>query len=489
MAEEVKLFPPGPAIVPSKANAPISVEKETSVPTDSKKEPSHELWAPTNAIAVVLVFVLIVFGMISGISTLFNIQQIRDDWANQRCSPTIMPFAGLFGYNSRENFDFCMGRIFTTHSSPSLDSMGSIFGTFTTLLSSVFDSINSMRNTIASLGGGINVIFQEFTDRITMFFFTLRMNAIRLKMLFGRVYAILFSVMYMGMSGITGMTSFTNTFLFSFLDTFCFPGSTIVTIVDQHGLCKVPIQSVKIGDVLMPGHCKVTATFAFHARGQPMVKLGSTIVSTNHYVLHKGQYIKAGDHPLAIHIGGWNSDEYLYCLNTDNHIIPVGILDFLDYDETSDGDVATMRMIEERINGVPSASTPYLFKECGFALQEDARICLEKGVVPIKEIRIGDRLSTGSQVVGVIRKCVKEVCIIDGIQITPSTLFWDGSVWVRFGERYTIDAVDTEMISLVVTPNSQIELEHGLYVRDYMELCSPDAEMHYSTHINNMHVM
>jgi hypothetical protein len=47
------------------------------------------------------------------------------------------------------------------------------------------------------------------------------------------MYAIMFSVMYMGLSGITGMTSFTNTALFSFLDTFCFPGNTLINIKDK----------------------------------------------------------------------------------------------------------------------------------------------------------------------------------------------------------------------------------------------------------------
>jgi hypothetical protein len=38
----------------------------------------------------------------------------------------------------------------------------------------------------------------------------------------------------------------------------------------------------------------------------------------------------------------------------------------------------------------------------------------------------------------------------------------------------------TELVSFIVIPNSQIELEDGLRIRDYMELCSPDSEIHYS---------
>jgi hypothetical protein len=194
----------------------------------------------------------------------------------------------------------------------------------------IFDTILSIKNVIASLGGGINVIFQEFTDRISMFFFKLRVSAINIKSLFGRMYAILFSVMYMGLSGITGMSSFTNTFLFSFLNTFCFPGETKINIV---GKGDIPIKDIKIGDVISAStgtdNSIVTATFRFFSKGQPMVKLGSVTVSTNHYVYYLGKPIKAGNHPLAQKIDDWDSEEPLYCLNTSNNKIPVDNLIFL----------------------------------------------------------------------------------------------------------------------------------------------------------------
>ena len=445
----------------------------------------HELWSPTNAVAILLLIIIIIYGILNGMSVLFNYQKIKDNWAEHRCSPLFLPFTGLFGYNVSENFEFCMGKIFTTHSASSMNSVGNMFGSFTTLLSSVFNSINSMRNTIATLGGGINIVFQEFTDRITLFFLTLRMSAIRLKMMFGKLYALLFSVMYMGLSGITGLSSFTNTYLFSFLDTFCFPGSTELMVKDGATIKMVPIKDIKIGDILLPGRSTVTATFAFYAKGQPMVKIGDTIVSTNHYLIYRGTYIKAEHHPNAIQIGVWDSDDYLYCLNTDNHIIPVGLLEFLDYDETSEADTKSMRMIEERINNTVLATDSYQFTECGFGLVDDARIWVinedTRILKTMNEILIGDHLSTGSQVAGIIRKQITECCNIDGIIVTPSTLFWNGSKWIRFGEVYPVHFIDPlESVSLIVTPNSQIELENGIYIRDYMELCSPDAEMYYT---------
>jgi hypothetical protein len=85
-----------------------------------------------------------------------------------------MPFASPYLVQYKENFEFCMGKIFSTHSMPCLVQSQAIFSHFTDLLQMIFDSISSLRNVIASLGGGINVVFQEFTERISTFFFKLR---------------------------------------------------------------------------------------------------------------------------------------------------------------------------------------------------------------------------------------------------------------------------------------------------------------------------
>lgn len=446
----------------------------------------HELWSFNTALFVVILIITITFILIFGVSRIFDFRNIKKNWATERCKPMIMPFAGLFGYDEKENFEFCLGKVFNTHSMPMFGSMGTMMGHFTGLLQNVFDSIGSLRNTIASLGGGINVIFQEFTERISTFFFRLRVSAIHIKTLIGRMYAIMFSVMYMGLSGITGMTSFTNTFLFSFLNTFCFPGDTLIE-VDGKG--HVPIKDIKLCDILKQTNSTVTGTFRFYSRGQPMVKLGSTIVSTNHYVMYLGKPIMAEEHPDAIAIGPWNSDEPLYCLGTDNNRIPVGNYTFLDYDETSEGDKDTMAFIESKLNGKLTINQTYKFTEYSPAIGKTTKIKTKNGIVLAKDIKIGDKLSTGNEVVGLIRKHVSEICTLsDETIITPSTLIWNEEYnkWNRIGNNINCKTEKQELVSFVVVPNSQIELENGLRIRDYMELCSPDSEIHYSNCLKNI---
>jgi hypothetical protein len=440
----------------------------------------HQLWSVTNALFFIILIIIALYATMYFSSTLVNIRDIKKNWGKYRCSPTIMPFASFFGHNTADNFNFCMGKTFHIHASSYFGSFGTMLGSFTGLLHIIFNGISSIRNTIASLGGGIGVIFQEFTERISAFFFKLRLSAIRIKMLIGRMYAILFSVMYMGLSGITGLTTFTNTFLFGFLNTFCFPKDTLIN-VQSKGL--VPISSIKIGDVLLPTQSTVTGTFRFFSKGQPMVSIHDVIVSTNHYVEYNGEYIMADKHPDAIKIGNWESDEPLYCLGTNDNKLPVKDLIFLDYDETDEGDISTMQMIEQRINAGKYSSS-YNFTEYSPGIGEFTRIKMYNNEIkPANTIKIGDKLSTGNTVIGLIRKKIYEHSIIENnILCTPSLLKWNNieNKWIRVGTLGNIYKGTQEVVSFIVTPSSQIELENGTIIRDYMELCSPDSEMHYS---------
>ncbi len=440
---------------------------------------SYELWSSTKGIITIIILIIVFITIIFIGSYISAISNIKKNWDKYRCNPSYMPFVGLFGYNTAENFHFCMGKTFETHASPYLGSFGTILGDFTGLLTTIFGSIGSLRNTIASLGGGINVIFQEFTERISTFFFNLRLSAVRIKMLIGRMYAILFSVMYMGMSGITGMTTFTNTFLFSFLDTFCFPGETLIHV---KGKGKVPIKDIQINDILLPTNSKVTGLFRFYAKGQPMVEINNIKVSTNHYVAYNGRFIKAGKHPHAIDIGVWNEDNPLYCLDTDDNKIPIENMIFLDYDETSNADKDTMKMIESRLNANISEEHDNFIEYCP-GIDEYTQIKLKDGTsISADKIKIGDTLSMGGKVVGLIRRKIFEYCDTQYGIITPSTLYWDNDmkIWRRIGKIHEIKHGEKEVLSFIVVSNSQIELNSGLIIRDYMELCSPDSETYYS---------
>jgi hypothetical protein len=204
----------------------------------------------------------------------------------------------------------------------------------------------------------------------------------------------------------------------------------------------------------------------------------------------QGKHIYAGDHPSAVPMGKWDSDQPLYCLNTSDHIIPVKGWEFLDYDETADGDEEALAWVEKKVNGTaPDAERKY--NDACFAVDETARIRLLSGAcVAAKDIKIGDRLSTGCLISGTIQRQVSEVCKVAGTRMTPATLRWTGTEWRRYGMDHAYQKDATEIfVSFVAVPHSQIELEDGTRVRDYMEVCSPDAKDPYTPYLNGQPTM
>ena len=509
---------------------PTAAMKSVSMAPSS---PGPGLWGFFNAFAFLLLVAGILVGVAYGMTHVGNVKHVRKNWKHYRCQPAYMPFASFYGFNTAENFDFCMKTIFTSHSEDITSSFGSVLGIFGTIMSVVMDGVNALRSTVSTIGGGINVVFQDFTDRIGFFFFNLRLSAMRIKNLIGRMYAIMFAVLYMGMSGITGGMNFSNTILFSFLDTFCFPPETRVLI---RGRGEVALQDVRVGEVLVPGGARITAKFHFAAGGQPMVRLGDVSVSTNHYVQYAGRWIKAVDHPEAVLLGPYER-ESLICLNTDTHTIPIGSYLFRDYDEIDTANTESMRSIEATVNATAEATgsaspVPYSFKDCNTAVQRSTRIRMKDGSTKqARQIGIGDELASGGKVVGIVHREQTEFCIVPAVAtpvsassasassasatsvsatpavagvrqrakpkalvtegtvefLSPATLLWNQETcrWQRAGELYTPVCIEKNywhskspmvFLSFIVTPNSQIELASGIRIRDYMELCSPDAE-------------
>jgi hypothetical protein len=481
--------------------APINTVSLESLPPEVLKQiiptgQGPELWNFFNALAFIILMICGFALVFWGLAKITAISEVKKNWKMYRCDPTIMPFASFYGYNTVDNFNYCMGSIFTEHSSDITSSFSSVLGSFTGILSVLMESVNSIRTSVATLGGGINVIFQDFTDRISTFFFQIRMSAIRIKMLMQRMYATMFAVMYMGMSSLTAGVNFSNTILFSFLDTFCFEPTTEIVV---KGKGSIPISDIQIGDILMPTESRVTAKFHFHAHGQPMVKFQNGIhVSSNHYILHNKNWIRSEYHPDAVCTGEYTGGSLL-CLNTHDHQIPVKDYIFRDYDETEENDVdaKTMKFIEHRINGlIPTLSNdkPYIFKEYTPAVNPDTQVkCADGSIQPISDIQLHTKLSTGSTIIGKVQREIQEYCCIisSNIILSPSTLIWDRVLnkWRRAGELYPIQLLEDKKVvcvSLFVTPSSIIELSDGTVIRDSIELCSPDAEMYYADQLKHL---
>lgn len=437
------------------------------------------------------IITIIFIGVLFGMNKILDVDKVKKNWSKYRCRPDIMIMADLYGHSAAENIEFCLKNGFDERAKETLGPFYTFLGSFVAILTTLLKSINSIRMIFATIVGSISQVFGEFSTRIQTFFYTIQNTFFRMRFLFTRLFATMYSIIFMGMAGIKAMDNFGNTFLFKFLDTFCFAPETPVLVLKGDSYKYIPIQKVRIGDVLKDGS-KVTATFQFFSDGQEMRTLARPDlpipieVSTNHYLLHKSKWIKVEDHPNALSSAPWSGglDRPLICLNTDTHRIPIGDYIFCDYDESEEGDQETMQTVLNQLNNSELNTTRQYSYTTSFT--QNTKIKLKNGKsVPANEIKLGDGLSNGN-VVGIVLKESSELCRGD---LSAGTAVWWPTLnqWVRAGDFYPVEKLEIPLqtISFVVSPSAMIELEDGTVLRDYVEIHSPDTENAYTKALNN----
>lgn len=418
-----------------------------------------------------------------GLASLSNYEKVRKNWNKYRCQPQYMALAPLYGFDRDENIAYCMQNVMQSEAAGILNPVYKVIGGLIGVLATLLNNTNSLRLQLATMVGGVAKIVQQFTDRFSQFMFSFRNLGIRMKAMMGRVYGTLFAFIYMGTSGITAVQNLGDNSLVKFLMTFCFQPSTPIYV---RGRGIIPICDVQIGDVLAHGG-RVTARFAFSAKGQQMCRLGYVRVSTNHFVRDPaGNWVMAGDHPEAQRDKDYEfgPERPLICLNTSDHQISVGGYMFSDYDETADGDAEAAVFVEKAINGSKATTSKTTFKEYG-ALVHSSTL-MEVGRYA-NSIYAGEKLSNGATVLGTIDKEISEsVQLPDGTIVSPSTLVWNigKNMYERAADIIGATTIKYDVPQIfrgfIVNPHSTIVTDSGLYLRDYLEVFSPDTENAYA---------
>lgn len=426
---------------------------------------------------------LIFIGALVGFSKLIDVEEVKKNWPKVRCRPDIMFTAGLYGHDASENLEFCLKNGFDQRAKEAIGPFYTYLEQFVNILMTLLKSINSIRMIFATIVGSVTQVFGEFSARIQSFFYRIQTSAIRIQFLMKRISTVMTAIVFMGASGLKATSNFGNTFLFRFLDTFCFPPETPVRIQSK-GL--IPISEVKIGDVFEDTGDVVSSTFKFMADGQEMVWLpGNIEVSTNHFLKYQGRWIQACEHPAAKPAGFWNGGEQrpLICLNTNTHSFPIGAYIFRDYDESNEADMETMVSVLDSLNGKTDPQHGKQLVNYDTCCGGSTKIRTANGLVPAKHIKLNTPLTHG-RVVGVVKKEVYEVCSYKNNLYTPGTALWDSDSrsWKRVSQLVSVQTLSKPvlMYSFVVSPSAIIETENGTVFRDYVEIHSPDTELVYS---------
>lgn len=143
-------------------------------------------------IVIIIIFTwLIIFNQLSGTFT-----QFKEKWPTIRCNPIAMPFASFFGFNTSENFIYCVQDMQTKYLSYLLQPLNYNFSVIEHTSFSMFDSLNNVRKMIYK----IRTFFSEIIGNIFGLFLNILIEiqrlTINIKDMNGKLVGILATVVY-----------------------------------------------------------------------------------------------------------------------------------------------------------------------------------------------------------------------------------------------------------------------------------------------------
>lgn len=421
---------------------------------------------------------LVFIGLLVAMFLMGSLTEIGKNFPRYRCNPLAMPFASNFGYDTMDNFNFCITSIFQGKAAEIFGPIYGLLGGFTAVITQIVNVTAGIRKLFSNFLAGVNGFVRSVHDKIQGVLFSVKMSFAKLMNLMGRVYGTMYAVIFMGTSAMTAGFNLADNDLVKFLFEFCFAPETPVVLYD--GTVK-PIKDLVIGDRLLDvdGHdVYVTSTFIFDGTNTPMVDLDGIVVSAEHFVKGSEGMIEAGKHPNAVSAP---SIPLLYCLNVSGHAFKIGGHLFADYDEHDDGKTvkAVQQIAIKAVNGRYGKHVDSY--QLGYN-PEDSIVLSNSKMKKLKDVRVGDTLYFSGKVLGRVEENTDSVCKFRDTFVAPATLLWWKDEWVRAGSVLPIEKCKTTVINFITEGCCALHIydAHGsLYGRDYREVPLPEMEEPY----------
>jgi hypothetical protein len=121
-----------------------------------------------------IIITIIVVIVVNACIALTKVKSIKEDWANQRCNPLIMPIAGFinkpdnvsFNDFTAENFTYCTQNMLKAISGNSLQPLNYIVSSGSSFLDNAKNSVNGMRGMFAKIRTFFSTFVNEIMNRL-----------------------------------------------------------------------------------------------------------------------------------------------------------------------------------------------------------------------------------------------------------------------------------------------------------------------------------
>ena len=414
-----------------------------------------------SSLLLCIIITIILFLLVSYCFALIYAQPIKDDWVNQRCNPSVIPFAGIINAPpgqsatdfTKDNFDYCTQNVIKGVTGNAVQPLTFVTSAIMTVFKKIQDGINKVREMFNKIRLQIRAVGEEIMGRIMNIMIPLQQIIIGLKSMLGRTQGILTAGLYtllgsyytlsslMGAIAqmivtilialavmIAGFWAVPFTWGFAAANTAIFIAISIPIIIILSFMTsklkigsnlKIPqikcfdeftpikmkdgesksIREINVGDELW-GADQVTAVFKVTTEGSKMYRLNNIIVSDSHLVQLKDKFIKVGDHPESVPLDDYMSP-FLYCLNTTSKFIRINDHVFSDWDEIFESDFTKFK--EKKNIERNTFATKHIHEYFDGGFIESTEIQLITGEKKkITDIKVNDILVGGEKVYGLV---------------------------------------------------------------------------------------
>jgi hypothetical protein len=411
-----------------------------------------------------VLWILIFFIIFSYFYIMNKIEPIKNDWANKKCHPAVIPFAGIimndpnksFTEFTTENFSFCVNKILTDIIGYFLQPIYFSSNIVNNLFITMSESIQSIRKLFSHVRNQFEKITLHIINKINNIIIPIQKILIKFKDSMSKSVGALTTVLYTVMASYLSLKSFMGSFLkiviaglvifaaaiiAMWILPFTWPIAAASTTLflaisipmaiiagwmghilnlssrsipgkpgkpscfDKNTTIKtingdIKIKNLKKGTTLIDGSI-VTAVLKLSINNQDMYKLNNTIVSGTHKVFHNTLgWIFVKEHPDSIIIDNYK-EPYIYCFNTDTKRIKINNNKYLDWDELEPVDIIKLKNLNY-LNNNSSLKDIHFFLEGG--IKGSTLIQMDNNCQkPINKIKVNDIIKNNNKVLGIVK--------------------------------------------------------------------------------------
>lgn len=441
-----------------------------------------------------IIITIIVILLILYFQMMINVQPIIDNWAEERCKPHIIPFAGLInrphnltaGEYTSENFNYCTQEILKNTTNVALQPLNFITQFLQMVADGIQQSIQSIRAMFDKVRNSMQSVSEEIMGRLMNVMIPLLQMIISFKDLNSKLQGTMTAGLYTLLGGYFTLNSLMGSiaqFIIIILTTLAaliaglwvlpitwgaavantsifvaiaVPMAIILSFMSKtlkvSGSYKIPsvkcfdknttikmndgtykfIMDINVGDILENNNI-VTSKIKVTTKESTMYKLNNIIVSDSHVVNYNNEWIKISEHPESQLLGSYN-EPYLYCLNTEKKIITINDIIFTDWDEIYGN---TLEQLLLRFNTY-NHNMIYQYLNCGFVAK--TKIEMYNGnSINIEDVKINDILQNGETVYGIVE--------IDGSIIKNQYKYYLGEAKIIEGYDINLQSYNREIIN------------------------------------------